>query len=70
MDLVTALAEAEKAYHALMTGKGVVSVWYNSRRTEFTPSDGPKLSRYIVELKAKIAGKPARLAPASVTFQC
>ena len=68
MDPVTALAEAELAYHKIMTNKAVVSVWYNSRRTEFSIANVDTLKRYIADLKAQIAGTSVRRSPAGVRF--
>lgn len=57
MDNETRLLEAEKAYHALMTGRGVVSVTdENGENVSYTRAKASDLKAYIRELKAAIAG--------------
>lgn len=61
------LAEAEAAYHKLMTGKSArVYVDSNGERVEYTVADANKLRAYIEALKRAVSG--ARLAPARPWF--
>lgn len=68
MDKTVLLAEARAAYHRLMTGTAVVSVWYNSRRTEFSQANASTLKAYIDELAKDVEGVSRRSAPAGVRF--
>lgn len=68
MDNATLLAEAKAAYHDLMTGSAVVSVWYQGRRTEFRPANASQLKSYIEELERQTGGMGKRRAPAGVSF--
>lgn len=69
LELKQQLAEAETAYHLLMTGKQArVVVDQNGERVEFTASNAARLQRYIEMLKAMIdpssgsnAGRCARV---------
>ncbi|MBI5135784.1 MAG: phage tail protein [Nitrospirae bacterium] len=64
------LAEAETAYHALMTGERIVSISIEGRGQSYIPTDAGKLSAYIDRLKGEIArlsGSPRR-GPVRVVF--
>lgn len=51
------LAEAELAYHRLMTGRSVQEVVdQNGERIRYTPASASRLAVYITELKALIGG--------------
>lgn len=55
MSLETDLAEAQVAYHKLMTGKMArVIVDSNGERVEFTAANADKLAKYIADLKQQI----------------
>lgn len=55
MTLATDLAEAQAAYHSLMTGKMArVIVDSNGERVEFTAANADKLAKYIADLKQQI----------------
>jgi len=67
MTLAEKLAEAESAYHRLMTGQSArVVVDQNGERVEFTAINVNRLAEYIQRLKNEIAGKTA--APARIWF--
>lgn len=67
MTLQQMLAEAEAAYHALMTGSMAVSVTKDGRRVDFSRADADKLRNYIDNLKAQLGIKTnRRLPPAGV----
>lgn len=69
MTLQQMLAEAEAAYHALMTGSMAVSVTKDGRRVDFSRADIDKLRNYIANLKAQLGIKTnRRLPPAGVMF--
>lgn len=53
--LQTRLAEAEAAYHRLMTGSLEESVSFNGRSVGYKPTEAPKLQSYIADLKNQIA---------------
>lgn len=58
MTLAQQLAEAESAYHALMTGQTAVSFTdQNGERVDYRPADAPKLAAYIQSLAAAVAGQ-------------
>lgn len=53
--LAQRLAEAEAAYHALMTGRAVVEVRdSNGDSVTYQQASMPKLAAYIVDLKRQI----------------
>lgn len=54
-DLENKLAEAEKAYHALMTGTAVVEIVdQNGERVRFNNTTRGSLYTYMQELRSKI----------------
>lgn len=62
MTLQEKLAEAEAAYHSLMTGtQPKVVVDQNGERVEYTPANATRLYLYIQKLKAEIT--PVTAAP-------
>lgn len=64
------LAEAEAAYHALMTGQAVVEVTDQSgERVRFTTANASRLSIYIAKLKAEIAGSIQSRGPMRPMFK-
>lgn len=63
------LAEAEKAYHALMTGRAVVEVTdQNGERVRYTTANASRLSAYIAQLNADIAGSTTPRGPIRPVF--
>ena len=48
------LAEAEKAYHALLTGTQAVTIEKDGRKVEFNRINISRLRAYIAELKADL----------------
>lgn len=67
MTLAEKLAEAEAAYHRLMTGQSArVVVDQNGERVEFTAINVNRLAEYIASLKKQIDGKQS--GPARVWF--
>lgn len=60
MDLAARIAEAEAAYHNLMTGRHAVKVTIEGQETEFNRVSAPALKAYIAGLKAELAGLMAR----------
>lgn len=55
MTLATDLADAQVAYHNLMTGKMArVIVDSNGERVEFTSANADKLAKYIADLKQQL----------------
>lgn len=64
------LAEAEAAYHALMTGQAVVEVTDQSgERVRFTTANASRLSIYIAQLKTEIAGTIQSRGPMRPMFK-
>ncbi len=64
MTLSQQLAEAESAYHRLMTGRSVQEVVdQNGERVRYTPASATRLSVYIAELKSQIAGNTGSTGP-------
>ncbi len=58
------LAEAENAYHRLMTGRSVQEVVdQNGERIRYTPTNATRLGVYITELKRLIAGNDDSSGP-------
>ncbi len=55
------LADAERAYHLLMTGTAQVRVKYEGREAEFNRQDAGDLAAYIASLKSRL-GMGARRA--------
>jgi hypothetical protein len=49
------LAEAESAYHALLTGALQVEIEHGDMRTKYQASAKGELAAYITDLKAQIA---------------
>ncbi len=69
MTLENMLAEAEAAYHALLTGQMAVSVTKDGRRVDFTRADIDKLRNYIDDLNTQLGRtNRRRLRPAGVRF--
>lgn len=63
MTLAEKLAEAQAAYHKLMTGKAArVVVDQNGERIEYNTANKGALYAYIQELTAQIADPTANLA--------
>lgn len=56
MDLAARIAQAEAAYHNLMTGRLAVKVTIEGQETEFNRISAPALKAYITGLKAELAG--------------
>ena len=55
MTLQARLAEAEAAYHNLMTGRSVSEVVdQNGERVRYTPANKNGLATYIADLKSKL----------------
>lgn len=54
------LAEAEAAYHQLMTGTRQVRVKYEGREVEFTQASAINLAAHIASLKAQLGLSPRR----------
>lgn len=52
--LQTQLAEAEAAYHKLMTGSERVIVQFGEMHVRYTPSNAGALAGYIASLKSQI----------------
>ena len=58
MDLATLqsyLANAQAAYHALMTGQSLVEIRHNEREMRYTQVNRSALVSYIADLKGQIA---------------
>lgn len=50
------LAEAEAAYHNLLTGRSVVSITdQNGERVEFNRANASRLAAYIADLKRQLS---------------
>ena len=63
------LAEAEKAYHDLMTGRALrVVVDRNGERVEFTATNRQMLKAYIDELRTQLGLNPASGGPLQFLF--
>ncbi|AZZ98761.1 gpW family head-tail joining protein [Pseudoalteromonas sp. R3] len=54
------LAEAEQAYHDLLTGQAVVSFVRNGRQAQFSQARRADLKAYIDELRTQIDGVSSR----------
>ena len=68
MDLTTALAEAEKAYHLLMTGRSAAEVRdHNGELIRFTQVNATQLKKYILDLKSQL-GLPLGAGPIVPVF--
>lgn len=64
--LATCLAEAEAAYHDLITGKSVVSVTDQSgERVEYQRATARQLALYVADLRRRIGG---RATPSTIVF--
>ncbi len=64
MTLQQQLAEAELAYHRLMTGRSVQEVVdQNGERIRYTPTSAVRLGVYISDLKTRIAGNTDSIGP-------
>lgn len=62
------LAEAETAYHALMTGSAArVYVDQNGERVEYVVANASRLEQYILRLKEEL-GTPSVVRPMKVYF--
>lgn len=70
VDLETRLAEAEDAYHALMTGQSVAELKdQNGEAIRYTPASAPRLLAYITSLKQQLGLiTPGSLGPARGWF--
>lgn len=70
VDLTTRLAEAEEAYHALMTGQSVAELRdQNSELIRYTPANASRLLAYIQSLKQQLGLiEPGSLGPARGWF--
>lgn len=70
VDLTTRLAEAEEAYHALMTGQSVAELRdQNGELIRYTPANAPRLLAYIQSLKQQLGLiAPGSLGPARGWF--
>lgn len=53
--LQTRLAEAEAAYHQLLTGAKAATVGSAGRNVSYTQADAPRLAAYISNLKSQVA---------------
>lgn len=63
------LVEAEAAYHTLQLGLGVVEITDQSgERIRYTSANASRLSAYIKELKAEIAGQSGPPVPLRPIF--
>lgn len=57
------LAEAQAAYHQLMTGQAAVSFTdQNGERVEYNRASADKLAAYIETLRGQVAGQPRTYA--------
>ena len=56
------LDEARSAYHALLTGKAVVSIQKNGRKVDYTPANRAELQRYISQLESELSYQQRRRA--------
>lgn len=66
---VQRLAEAEAAYHALMTGRAVVAITDQSgEQISYTRATAASLRAYIRDLKAEIAGTTRPSGPIRPVF--
>lgn len=64
MTLQQQLAEAELAYHRLMTGRSVQEVVdQNGERVRYSPASAVRLAAYIADLKTRIAGDNGSTGP-------
>ena len=70
VDLETRLAEAEEAYHALMTGQSVAELRdQNSELIRYMPANASRLLAYIQSLKQQLGLiAPGSLGPARGWF--
>jgi hypothetical protein len=60
MTLAEKIVEAEEALHRLLTGSLEQEVEYDGQRVKFGATDAAKLSAYISQLKAELAGQCSR----------
>ena len=66
MTLIERLADAEAAYHNLLTGVSVVEITdQNGEKMRYTPINRGALATYIADLKRQINGGNAN-APMSI----
>ena len=65
-ELRTRLAEAEAAFHALMTGRREVSVAYEGKSVVYTKDNLADLRAYIAELRGHLGTGGRR--PLGVSF--
>ena len=70
VDLATRLAEAEEAYHALMTGQSAAEFRdQNGEMVRYTPANAARLLAYIQSLKQQLGLiAPGSLGPARGWF--
>ena len=70
VDLATRLAQAEEAYHALMTGQSVAEFRdQNGELVRYTPANAARLMVYIQTLRQQLGITPAcSFGPAGVFF--
>ena len=68
MTTLEQLTEARSALHKLMTGTQAVTVLYDGRRVEFTPSKLTELKTYISNLETASGGSSSRRGPARCGF--
>ncbi len=57
------LADAESAYHKLLTGRQVVSVTIDGIQTQYTQSDRNSLKMYIEDLRSELNTGTSRRKP-------
>jgi hypothetical protein len=63
VDLNAYLADAEKAYHALMTGQSVAEFRdQNGELVRYSPANAQRLQGYILSLKMQL-GLPTGITP-------
>lgn len=69
MSLSEQLADAEKAYHDLMTGTAVVEVTdQNGERVKYQAANAFRLAAYIQDLRAKLNPVTAATGPMRFWF--
>lgn len=69
MTLSERLVEAEAAYHALMTGRAVVSITDQSGEAiTYSRANASSLKNYIRDLKLEIAGQTRPSGPIRPVF--
>lgn len=69
VDLNANLADAEKAYHALMTGQSVAEFRdQNGELVRYSPANAQRLQGYILSLKMQLGLPTGITAPARAIF--